>query len=107
METATARVTIYSLPGCLQCHRLKAFLVQRAVCFTEINVLTQPKAIARIALGYQAVLPLVLLDGEVLRAPSARKMAAALGLPPPRRATPAGRRPPPGVRAGAATPVLA
>jgi len=107
METTAASVTIYSLPGCLQCRRLKTFLDQHAVRFEEVNVLTRPKALARIAVGYQPMLPLVLLDGQALCAPNLRRIAAALGLSLPRHGSPARRRPPLRGAPIAATPACA
>lgn len=95
METAAAKVTIYSLPGCMRCRRLTTFLAQQAVPFTEVSVLTQPRALTRIEFGYQyqPALPLVVLDGRVFQAPTPRRLAAALRLTPARRVSPAGRRP--------------
>ena len=80
---------------------------EHAVRFAEVNVLTQPKVLARIEPGFQPVLPLVLLDGQALRAPSPRKLAAALGLPPLRRVAPAPRSPSPEGVAVAAAPGVA
>jgi glutaredoxin len=83
MEPASARVTIYSLPGCGRCRRLVAHLARHLVPFTEVNVLTQPRALARITNHHQPVLPLVTVDGQPLATPSPRALSAALRRRPP------------------------
>jgi glutaredoxin len=73
-------VTLYTLPGCLLCRRLRAFLRRHRVAFHEVNVLTRPKSLAKVVLGYRKVLPITVVDGRVISGWSRRKLTAALHL---------------------------
>jgi glutaredoxin len=75
-------VTLYSLPGCLLCHRLRAFLRRHRVAFTEVNVLTRPKSLTKVVFGYRKALPIVVVDGRTIIGWNRRKLTAALHLRP-------------------------
>jgi glutaredoxin len=71
-------VTIYSLPGCLLCRRVKSFLTAHAVSYNEVNVLTKPRVLAKVVLGYRKLLPVVVIGDQVLAGWSRRRLAAAI-----------------------------
>ncbi len=78
MDNSSLRVTIYALPGCVRCRRFKLFLLQHGIPFSEVNVLAQPKALARIPLGYRLVLPVVVLGQQVLAGWTQKRLEFAL-----------------------------
>lgn len=83
-------ITLYTLPGCLLCRGLRAFLRRHRVPFTEVNVLTRPKFLANVVPGYRKALPIVVVDGRGISGWNRRKLAAALHLRP--RARPPARQ---------------
>lgn len=78
MDSSSLRVEIYALPGCIRCRRFKVFLNQHRIPFTEINVLTQPKVLARVALGCRPVLPIIVLDQQVLAGWTQQRLETAI-----------------------------
>lgn len=78
MDDSPLRVKIYVLPGCVRCRRFKVFLLQHGIPFSEINVLAQPKALARITLGCRLVLPVVVLGQQVLAGWTQKRLETAI-----------------------------
>lgn len=78
MDNSSLRVIIYALPGCVRCRRFKLFLLQHGIPFSEVNVLAQPKALAGITLGYQPVLPVVVLGEQVLAGWTQKRLESAI-----------------------------
>ncbi len=37
-------ITVYWKPGCSSCLKLKEFMEERAIAYTSVNVMSQPKA---------------------------------------------------------------
>jgi hypothetical protein len=57
---------------------VKNFLNAHAVSFNEVNVLTRPRVLAKIVLGYRKLLPVVVIGDQVLTGWSRRRLAAAI-----------------------------
>lgn len=93
MNGATPRITLYSLPGCRLCRRIRDHLASRDVPFREVNILAEPRALARLVTGHRPVLPLVQFPGHLLQAPDLRTLNAALARLPRGSQSPRTRSP--------------
>ncbi|MBM3879609.1 MAG: hypothetical protein FJ387_07795 [Verrucomicrobia bacterium] len=60
--------------------RPSAFLAQHRVSFTEVNVLTHPKAFLELRGPVRKALPIVVVRGEALGGCTQQRLAAALGV---------------------------
>ncbi|MGD0538485.1 MAG: glutaredoxin [Verrucomicrobiota bacterium] len=81
MNPAPARtVTLFAMPGCLRCHRVRNFLRGNGVSFTEINVLTHPRALLKLLGRYRRVFPVVVVNEVVFRGTERAQIKIALGL---------------------------
>ena len=83
MNRASARtVTLYAMPGCLRCHRVRSFLRENHVSFTEINVLTHPRSLLKLLGSFRRIFPVVVVNEVVFRGAERAQIKAALGLNP-------------------------
>jgi glutaredoxin len=83
MNPAPARtVTLYAMPGCLRCRRVRNFLRENDVSFTEINVLTHPRALLKLLGSFRRIFPVVVVNEIVFRGTERAQLKAALGLKP-------------------------
>ncbi len=81
-DAASPKVTLYAMPGCLRCHRTRVFLRQHGVCFNEVNVLTNPRALLKLLGTYRLVFPVVVVDGRVFKGSDCAQLTSVLGLKP-------------------------
>jgi glutaredoxin len=72
------RVTLYVLPGCNGARRVREYLARRHVCFEEVNILRQPKAIAHMESGYVDQLPVIRVGDRLLNGYDLRGLGGAL-----------------------------
>ena len=81
MNPAPVRtVTLYAMPGCVRCHRVRSFLRQSGVSFTEMNVLTHPRALLKLLRSYRRIFPVVVVNDAVVRGTDRAHLVVALGL---------------------------
>ena len=73
-------MTLYAMPGCLRCHRVRDFLRENDVSFTEINVLTHPRALLKLLGSFRRVFPVVVVNEVVFRGAERAQLKVALGL---------------------------
>lgn len=60
------KVIVYSQPGCVPCRRMKEFLSQKKIEFTERDVSTDEAALQElVGLGYMTT-PVIVVDGEAI-----------------------------------------
>ena len=59
-------VVVYSQPGWMYCRKVKEFLSQQGVQFTERNISTDPDAVNDLRRLGAMTLPLTLIDSETL-----------------------------------------
>ena len=72
------RVIIYALPGCVQCRRARAFLLQQRIPFREVNVLTHPRVLDTHCSGSTRMLPLIAVGRWLIKGWDRRQLRAAL-----------------------------
>ena len=64
---ADKKVVIYSTPTCPFCKRAKAYLSQKGIPYTDINVATdREKSKEMIQKSGQMGVPVIVIDGEVV-----------------------------------------
>ena len=81
--TQFPRITMYSTTWCGDCRRSKRLLDRHGVPYEEINIEQSPDAareVMRLNNGYRSVPTIVIEDGPVLKEPSDRELAQALGI---------------------------
>ncbi len=66
--SAMSEITIYTTPFCGDCRRAKQFLSDRGVSFTEVNILEDEKAAARViqANNGKRKVPTIEVDGRFI-----------------------------------------
>jgi glutaredoxin len=75
-------VVMYCRPGCIDCRLAKAFLDQRGVVYTEIDVRADPQAEARLRTwtGGPLITPVFDIDGRIIIDLNRAELEQALGL---------------------------
>ena len=64
---ADKKVVIYSTPTCPFCKRAKAYLSQKGIPYTDINVATdREKSKEMIQKSGQMGVPVIIIDGEIV-----------------------------------------
>jgi glutaredoxin len=89
------RVIVYSAVWCKFCTLAKAYLTRHGIPFTEKDIDKDPAAKAELAVklpGYRG-LPVIDVDGKLLRGFNPASLGQALGLPPEPPAKPSTRSP--------------
>jgi glutaredoxin len=72
-------IVVYTQPGCLFCDKVKAFLRQRGVAFTEKDVMGDEQAFSELeAKGFFAT-PVTVIDGQAVVGFNRARLEALLG----------------------------
>ena len=73
-------VTVYSTPTCPYCVRLKAYLNQKGIVFTNVDVSVDKAGLDRmVALSSQMGVPVVDIDGQIVVGFEKEKIDKLLG----------------------------
>jgi len=60
------KIVVYSQPGCMPCTKLKAFLAEGKMEYTDRNIAADETALAELEkLGYMTT-PVIIIDGEAV-----------------------------------------
>ena len=73
-------VTVYSTPSCSYCIRLKSYLNQKGITFTNIDVSSDAQSLEKmISLSGQMGVPVINIDGEIVVGFDKEKIDKLLG----------------------------
>ena len=75
-----SEVTVYSTPSCSYCIRLKSYLNQKGITFTNIDVSSDAQSLEKmISLSGQMGVPVINIDGEIVVGFDKEKIDKLLG----------------------------
>ncbi len=75
------KVEIYSGPNCGPCQSAKKYFQEHDVVFTEYNVALEPeRAVELVQLSGSQSIPVIVIDGKVIRGFKKDEIAAELGI---------------------------
>lgn len=75
-----ANVTVYTTPTCPWCKKVKEFLNENKVKFTEVDVSNEANAKAMVEKSGQMGVPVVDIDGKIIVGFDEDKLKESLGL---------------------------
>ena len=75
-----SEVTVYSTPSCSYCIRLKSYLNQKGITFTNIDVSSDAQSLEKmISFSGQMGVPVINIDGEIVVGFDKEKIDKLLG----------------------------